>query len=193
MTAFFALIISYLLGSLSSAIITARIFKSPDPRTEGSGNAGATNLLRTAGKKPALFAVIGDILKGFVAVIIARLLGVEGAMLGLVAFVAVMGHIFPIFFSFKGGKGVATAIGGLLGLSIITGLSTAVVWIVVAYVTRYASLASLIAIAAGAILMLIFHHPAYFFPMLLILAVIVWKHKDNIDRLKQGKESKINF
>lgn len=193
MAALFALIISYLLGSLSSAVITARIFKFPDPRTEGSGNAGATNVLRTAGKKPALYAVIGDILKGFVAVIIGRILGLEGAMLGLIAFVAVIGHIFPIFFGFKGGKGVATAVGSLLGLSVIMGIATAVIWIVVAYVTRYASLASLIAIAAGALFTLIFHHPAYFFPILLTVGVITWKHKDNIDRLKQGTESKIKF
>ena len=193
MSSLIALVISYLLGSLSSAVITSRIFKFPDPRSEGSGNAGATNVLRTAGKKPALYAVIGDILKGFIAVIIGRLIGLEGAMLGLVAFIAVIGHIFPIFFGFKGGKGVATAIGSLLGLSIIMGISTALIWIVVAYVTRYASLASLIAIAAGALLTLIFHHPAYFFPVLLTAAVITWKHKDNIDRLKKGSESKIKI
>ncbi len=193
MSAIFGLIVSYLLGSLSSAVIVSRLFGFPDPRSQGSGNAGATNVLRTAGKKPAMYVVIADILKGFIAVIIARFIGLQGGLLGLVALAAVIGHIFPVFFNFKGGKGVATAIGGLFGLSLITGIGAAVIWLVVAYVTRYASLASLIALAAGAILTLLFHHPAFFFPVLLMTGLVAWKHKENIDRLKKGTESKINL
>lgn len=188
-----ALLISYLLGSLSSAIITAKILKLPDPRTQGSGNAGATNVLRSSGKKPAMYTVIGDILKGFIAVIIGRMLGVDGAMLGIVALAAVIGHIFPLYFGFKGGKGVATAIGGILGLSIAVGAASAVVWAVIAYITRYASLASLVAIVAGFIFSIVFGHPGYAFSILCIAGVIAWKHKDNIDRLRNGTESKIEL
>src|ERR1700749_2516763 len=107
-------IIGYLLGSLQTSLLLLKLFKFPDPRAYGSGNTGATNVLRTAGKNKALMTLIGDLLKGFIAVLIAKLLGVTGFFLALTALAAVIGHIFPLFFQFKGGKGVATAIGALL-------------------------------------------------------------------------------
>ncbi|MCH9769370.1 MAG: glycerol-3-phosphate 1-O-acyltransferase PlsY [Gammaproteobacteria bacterium] len=187
------MIIAYLLGSLSMAIILSKYLKFPDPRNEGSGNAGATNVLRTVGKDKAIMVLIGDILKGLIAVLLARLFGVQGFMLGLVAFAAVIGHMYPVFFGFKGGKGVATAMGTIIVLSLWVGIVAAIVWVAIAFILRYASLASLIAAAAAPILMLIFGHMVYFIPVLLIAGAIFWKHKDNIRRLKTGTENKINF
>lgn len=193
LAALIAIIIAYLLGSLSSAILVSKILKTPDPRTEGSGNAGATNVLRIAGKKEAAIVMAGDILKGLIAVWVGHLFHMHAFWLGLVALAAVAGHIFPLYFGFKGGKGVATAIGAVLGLSFISGIVMAAAWGVVAFITRYSSLASLIAIALAPILLLIFAKAAFFIPAVLIAALIAWKHKDNIDRLKNKTESKIEF
>lgn len=187
-----AIIIGYLLGSLSSAIILSKLMHFPDPRTVGTGNAGATNVLRMVGKNEALMVVIGDVLKGLIAVWIGRLLGVHGAMLGIVALAAVVGHVFPLYFNFKGGKGVATALGALLGLSFIVGVLTFIVWAVFAYFFRYASFASLVAIVGSIIFTLIFA-TIYAFPVFLIAILIFWKHQENIMRLRSGTESKIQF
>jgi glycerol-3-phosphate acyltransferase PlsY len=193
MSALIALIIAYLLGSVSSAIVVSKIFKTPDPRTEGSGNAGATNVLRIAGKQQAAIVLVGDILKGLIAVLIGHLLHVAGFKLGIVGLAAVLGHVFPLYFGFKGGKGVATAIGVTLGLSFISGIVMAATWGVIAFVFRYSSLASLVAVVLAPIFLLIFSHGAYFIPSALIAALIVWKHKDNITRLQNKTESKIAF
>jgi len=188
-----ALIIAYLLGSLSSAILIAKFLKLPDPRSEGSKNPGAANILRIAGKNKALLVLVGDILKGSLAVLIARILGVQGFMLGLIALSAVLGHVFPLFFKFKGGKGMATTVGTLLLLSFWVGLLVAAVWIIVAFVLRFASLASLSAAVFAPIFMLIFGNHLYAFPVLLIAALVVWCHRANIKRLLSGTESKIKF
>lgn len=193
MSALIAIIIAYLLGSVSSAIVVSKVFKTPDPRTEGSGNAGATNVLRIAGKHQAAIVLAGDILKGLIAVLIGHLLHVAGFKLGIVGLAAVLGHVFPLYFGFKGGKGVATAIGVTLGLSFISGILMAAVWGVIAFVFRYSSLASLVAVVLAPIFLLIFSHGAYFIPSVLIAALIVWKHKDNITRLQNKTESKIVF
>lgn len=189
----FALIIAYLLGSISCSIVLAKVNKTPDPRTAGSTNAGATNVLRTSGKKDALIVLVGDILKGLIAVLIGHFLHVFGFELGLVALAAVVGHIFPVFFGFKGGKGVATAIGTFLGLSVFSGILTAIVWVVVAFLTGYASLASIVSVILGMVFLTIFSLPAYFIPTLCIALLVIWKHKDNIERLKNKTESKIKF
>ncbi len=183
-------LIAYLLGSIETSILLAKLFKFPDPRSSGSKNAGATNVLRTAGKNVALLTLIGDLLKGFVAVWIAHAFGVHGFFLAFAGLAAVIGHIFPCFFQFKGGKGVATAIGALLYLSVLTAIVVAVIWLVVVFMTRYISLASLISITAAPILILIFSKSAYFIPLLLIAALIIWKHKENIQRLQKGTEHK---
>jgi len=193
MSSVIAIIIAYLLGSVSCAIIISKIYKTPDPRTGGSGNAGATNVLRIAGKQQAAMVLIGDLLKGLIAVLIGHLLHVTGFMLGLVGLAAVVGHIFPLYFGFKGGKGVATAIGVVLGLSVISGILIAAAWGAIAFTTRYASLASIIAVILAPVFLLIFAKAAFFIPAAAMAALIVWKHKDNIVKLQSKTESKIEF
>lgn len=193
MTALIAIIIAYLIGSISSSIIIAKLTGQPDPRTQGSKNAGATNTLRTSGKKAAAIVLIGDLLKGLIAIFIARFIGVDGFALGLVVFACVAGHVFPCFFQFKGGKGVATTLGALLALSPLLGILVAATWILVAILFRFSSLASLVAAVCAPIYVLIFIGAAYFLPTLLVTVLIFWKHKDNIQRLREGKESKINL
>lgn len=193
MSSLIAILIAYLLGSLSSAIIISKIFKTADPRTEGSGNAGATNVLRIAGKKQAALVLVGDLLKGLIAVWIGHLFHITPFMLGLVAFFAVVGHIFPVYFGFKGGKGVATALGAVLGLSSISGILMAASWVAVAFVTRYSSLASIITVILAPVFLALFAKTAFFIPAAFITALILWKHKDNIARLKSNTESKIEF
>lgn len=183
-------VIAYLLGSIQTSLILSKLFKFPDPRSQGSRNAGATNVLRTAGKNQALMTLIGDVLKGFIAVMIAHIFGVQGFFLAMAGLAAVIGHIFPCFFQFKGGKGVATAIGALLFLSVFVAIIVTIIWLVVVFMTRYVSLASLIATAAAPILILVFSQSAYFIPLLLMAVLIIWKHKDNIQRLRKGTETK---
>lgn len=188
-----ALIIAYLLGSLNSAVLISKYLKLPDPRSTGSGNAGATNMLRSFGQNKAFLVLVGDVLKGVLAILIARIFGVQGFMLGLVALAVVVGHVFPIFFKFKGGKGVATMIGATFILTFWVGLFTAVVWVVIALLLRFASLASLVASICAPLFMLIFGNHQYAFPLLLVAALIIWKHWGNIEKLRNGTESKIEF
>lgn len=193
MSALIAIVIAYLLGSVSSAILVSKIFKTADPRTEGSGNAGATNILRIAGKQQAAIVLAGDLLKGLIAVWIGHLFHLPAFMLGMTAFAAVVGHIFPLYFGFKGGKGVATAIGATLGLSLISGILISAAWGAIAAITRYSSLASIVAVILAPVFLLIFAKAAFFFPVALITALVLWKHKDNITRLQNKTESKIEF
>jgi len=188
-----SVIIAYLLGSVSCAVIVSKIMKLPDPRKEGSGNPGATNVFRLGGKKAAIYVLIGDALKGLIAVIIGRLFHVDGILLGFVALAAVIGHVFPIFFKFKGGKGVATSIGAILGLSFWVGIFLIATWIIVALIFRYASVAALITAIAAPIYMLIAGRGGFAFPVLLITILIIWKHWENINRLRKGTEGKIKF
>lgn len=191
MPALIALIIAYLLGSISSAIIISKVLHTPDPRTAGSGNAGATNVLRLSGQKQATLVLLVDILKGLIAIFIGRLLHLKLFMLGMVGFSAVVGHIFPLYFGFKGGKGVATAMGAVLGLSFLSGVLMAATWAAVAFATRYSSLASIISVILAPVFLMIFSHGIYFIPAVFIAALVVWKHKDNIARLQNKTESKI--
>lgn len=193
MSAVIAIIIAYLLGSISSAILVAKALHLPDPRTEGSGNPGATNVLRTSGRKAGVLVLIGDLAKGLLAVLLAHLFGVEGFMLGLVAVAAVLGHVFPVYFGFKGGKGVATAIGGLLALSLWSAIVVLGVWLAVVLVFRYVSLASLVGAVAAPIVLSLLGAAAYALPALLIAAIIIWKHLPNIQRLRNGTESKVSL
>lgn len=186
-------IFAYLLGSISCAVLVAKWFNLPDPRTQGSGNPGATNMLRVGGKKAAIIVLVGDAFKGLLAVLIGRLLGAEGFWLGMVGLIAVVGHIYPVFFKFKGGKGVATAAGVLFGLSFIVAIVTLITWVVVAAVSRYSSLASLLSAGLAPIYLLIGGHFAYFIPMVLVTVLIAWKHSANIERLRSGVENKLNF
>lgn len=188
-----ALIIAYLIGSLSSALLLSKLLKFPDPRTQGSGNAGATNVLRNVGKKEGAMVLAGDVLKGVIAVLLARFIGVQGVMLGFVALAATVGHIFPVFFKFKGGKGVAPALGTVIVLCYWSALIMIIAWGITAAIFRYASLASIVAVIVAPIAMLITGHSHYAFPIFIMAALIIWKHMDNINRLRDGTESKIEF
>jgi len=192
-TVIILVVIAYLIGSLSSAIIVCKALNLPDPRTQGSMNPGATNVLRIAGKGPALITLVGDMLKGFIPVLIGHLIGINGISLGLIAGAAFLGHLYPIFFKFQGGKGVATALGTFLALSPIAGIGIILSWIVVAFVFRYSSLAALIAAIMAPIFMLLFTGVQYLIPTLVITAMLIWRHWDNIQRLRAGTEGKINF
>jgi len=165
----------------------------PDPRTQGSKNPGATNVLRIAGKFPAFITLIADILKGFIPVLLAHIFGIHGFALGLVAIASLLGHIFPIFFGFEGGKGVATALGACLGLSFLLGIAMIITWIIVAAIFRYSSLAALTAAILAPIYSAIFTHGSYFFPVLIITVILIWRHWPNLQRLRAGSESKISL
>ncbi|QLH43774.1 MAG: glycerol-3-phosphate 1-O-acyltransferase PlsY [Coxiellaceae bacterium] len=189
----FTAIIAYLLGSVSSAIIVCKFLGLPDPRTQGSGNPGATNVMRIGGKNAAIITLIGDALKGLLAVLIGRLFGVEGFLLGIVGVAALLGHIYPIFFQFKGGKGVATAFGALLGMSLPVALVAAITWTLVIVFSRYSSLAALVTAVLAPVYTILFADFAYFFPVIIMSGIMIWRHWDNIQRLKTGTENKINL
>ncbi len=188
-----AIVIGYFLGSISCAIILSKVLKKADPRTMGSGNAGATNVLRTIGKNEAIAVLVGDALKGFIAVLIGRMLGAHGFMLGLVGLAAVAGHTYPVYFKFKGGKGVATALGSVLALSPLTAILSLAVWGGVVFFTRYSSLASMVSCIAGVVLSLFLGASQYTFAILLMTAFIIWNHRENIERLRAGNENKMKF
>jgi glycerol-3-phosphate acyltransferase PlsY len=185
------IIIAYLLGSISSAIIICKLFGYPDPRTVGSYNAGATNVLRVAGKKLAILTLVFDVLKGFVAVMIARTLGLDNFVLGIVALAAFLGHIYPIFFKFQGGKGIATGIGVMLALSLHLGVLVIITWVVVAATFRYSSLAALVAFVLAPIYAFFVTNRQYVIALIVITLIILWRHRENIRRLIQKIEPKI--
>ena len=187
-----AIIAAYLLGSVPFAMISSKLFGLADPRTYGSGNPGATNVLRSGNKKAALFTLIGDAAKGAVAVIVAQQMGLTVTQIGLVALAVFIGHLYPIFLKFKGGKGVATAAGVLLALDPILGLAVAGTWLFVAYVSRYSSLAAVLAAAAAPIYQILMHGGDGRTLVVGIIAMaLIGKHWENIQRLLAGKESKI--
>lgn len=187
------LLFAYLLGSINSAIFLAKLFKLPDPRSIGSGNPGATNILRTGNKKAALLTLLGDLVKGFVPVLIAKILYPNLVWLyGLAGLIAFIGHVYPIYFSFKGGKGVATALGVLLAFSPWIGLETLITWLFVAFITRYSSLSALTA-ALLAPLYVWLHTKAVLLVLLTtgLSSLLYWRHRSNIQKLLKGEESKI--
>ncbi len=192
-TIIFFAILAYLAGSLSSAIIVCKLFKLPDPRTEGSMNPGTTNVLRLGGKIPALITLIGDLLKGLLPVLIANLAGISGCSLGLVALCAFLGHLLPIFFNFQGGKGVATALGAFIALSPTVALIALTCWIAIVAITRYVSLGSTVAAIVAPITILICSDKGYFLPTLIMAGIIIWRHRENIQRLQAGIENKIKL
>ena len=185
--------IAYLLGSISTAIIVCKAMRLPDPRTEGSGNPGATNVLRVGGKKAAAITLFGDMLKGLLPVLAARQLEVEPLSLAIIGSAAFIGHLFPVFFGFKGGKGVATLLGVLFGFSWWAGLATAATWLVIAKVFKLSSLAALIATALAPLYLYYLIADAYYFIIVTIIMVVIlfWRHKSNIQKLLTGKESSI--
>ena len=187
------IIAAYLLGSISSAIVVCRLMGLPDPRTQGSQNPGATNVLRIGGKKAAAITLIGDWLKGLLPVAAGHLLGFEPLILGLAGLAAFAGHLYPLFFGFKGGKGVATALGFQFGLSLAIGASVAGIWLFVAYVLNISSLAALVAMAlAPAVVWFFWPEPSLVVIQIIISLVLFWRHRSNIRNLISGEEGKIS-
>lgn len=187
-------ILAYLMGSICSAVIVCKMFSLPDPRTEGSKNPGATNVLRLAGKKYAVLVLVTDLLKGTIPVLIAKIFITDPMAIGFVALAAVIGHMHPVFFGFKGGKGVATAIGALLGFQFIVGVMVAGTWLIVARVTRFSSLASLISICLSPFYALAIISNIEVIPPLFLMALLIAiKHKNNIYRLIDKTEPKIQL
>jgi glycerol-3-phosphate acyltransferase PlsY len=184
------LIFAYLFGSISSAVLICRVFRIPDPREFGSKNPGATNVLRLGGKIPAILVLCFDILKGTIPVWGAYFLKIDPLMLGLIGVAACLGHIYPIFFHFKGGKAVATAFGTLLpiGLS-LAGLLIAT-WIAIVWLTRYSSLAALITVGLAPLYTWLIK-PLYTLPVSMLALLIIFRHSANIVRLIKGTEPKV--
>lgn len=183
-------LIAYLLGSIPFGIVMARLFGLGDLRQIGSGNIGATNVLRTGNKLAAFLTLLGDSGKGALAVILARVLVGEQAA-GVAGLCAMLGHLYPLYLRFKGGKGVATFLGTLLALSLPVGLLACATWLLVAVVTRYSSLSALVAALMAPIYTAAFYHLHGAILVLVLTALIFYKHRDNIARLKAGTETKI--
>jgi len=184
----------YLLGSLSSAIITCRLMGLPDPRSGGSCNPGATNVLRLCGKKAAAFRLAGDVLKGLLPVVAVRALVAARTVQSAVAVAAFLGHLYPVFFGFRGGKGVATVLGVLLGLHWPVGLMTIASWLIIAKGFKISSLAALIAILLTPlyILWLKPDEPAFLAAVLFMGTLLFWRHRSNIAQLLKGTEGRID-
>ena len=183
-------VLAYLLGSISSAILVSRLFKLPDPRTNGSNNPGATNVYRLGGALPACLVLIFDILKGTIPVWGAYFLKLEPLELGLIAVAACLGHMYPLFFSFKGGKAVATAFGSLLPIGLSLGGLLIGTWLIIVAITRYSSLAALVAVTLAP-LYTWWIKPLYTLPVTFITLLIIIRHRTNIVRLFKGEEPKV--
>jgi glycerol-3-phosphate acyltransferase PlsY len=186
-----AIITAYLIGSISSAILVCKILHLPDPRTQGSKNPGATNVLRFGGKKAAILTLIGDILKGVIPVLLAKMIGFDITTIALVALAAFLGHLYPIFFRFEGGKGVATACGCIIALSWPAGLTLALIWLIIAILFRYSSLAALVASIAAPFTLWYFSNDTYAMILCVMSALLIYRHTQNIKNLLAGKEKKI--
>ena len=188
----FLIFAAYLAGSVSSAVLVCRLRHLPDPRFEGSGNPGTTNVLRIGGVSAAVMVLFFDMLKGAAPAYIAFRLGIDAMWLGVIALAACLGHIYPLFFHFKGGKGVATAFGAMAPIGNDLALSLAISWLLLTFITRYSSLAAIIT----AILAPIFTwylDDRFTLPVAMLSVLIIIRHKDNLWRLLKGSEPKISF
>jgi len=192
--------IAYVIGSISFAVIVSKSMGLPDPYTYGSGNPGATNVLRTGNKKAAVLTLIGDGAKGFIAVLLARLLLGDASLtqtlnswvLCGVVLAVFLGHLFPIFHGFRGGKGVATACGILFGINWILGLATLSTWLIVAFFTRYSSLAAICAaIFAPVYCVFLFGVGPMGLTLTAVCVLLLWRHRNNIVKLLDGSETRI--
>ena len=182
--------VAYLFGSLSSAVVISQLFGLPDPRTAGSKNPGATNVYRLGGRVPALLVLVMDILKGTIPVYGSYFLGIEPIMLGVIAIFACLGHIFPLYFGFKGGKAVATAFGAMLPIGLDLAGLLILSCVVVVFLTGYSSLGALIAVSLAPLFTFLIK-PLYTVPVAMLSLLIILRHKDNIARLLAGNESKV--
>lgn len=198
---FLATLAAYLIGSLSFAVIVSRVMGLHDPRTYGSGNPGATNVLRSGSKPAAIATLLLDALKGWVPVVLVQWFGkpygLGDGTLAAVALAAFLGHLYPVFFRFQGGKGVATALGVLLGISGWLGLATALTWLIIAFFFRYSSLASLVAAVFAPVYYVLFGGVLWYTEGPVTAAIVamglllIWRHRENIQRLIAGKESRL--
>lgn len=191
-----AIVAAYLIGSLSFAVVVSRLFGLSDPRTYGSKNPGATNVLRTGNKAAAALTLFGDGFKGWLAVWLAQTFQdrfeLSAGALAMVALAVFIGHLWPVFFKFVGGKGVATALGVLLAINVWLGLATFVTWLVVAYAFRYSSLAALLAsLFAPFYYGLLFGADLNLLAVTVMCALLIYRHGQNIANLMSGKESRI--
>jgi glycerol-3-phosphate acyltransferase PlsY len=182
--------VAYLFGSLSSAVVISHALRLPDPRTAGSKNPGATNVYRLGGRIPALLVLVMDILKGTIPVYGSYFLGIEPILLGVIAIAACLGHIFPLYFGFKGGKAVATAFGAMLPIGLDLAGLLILCWVIAVFFTGYSSLGALIAVSLAPIFTYLIK-PLYTIPVAMLSLLIIVRHKDNISRLFTGNESKV--
>jgi glycerol-3-phosphate acyltransferase PlsY len=184
---------AYLLGSISSAIIVCRLLGLPDPRTQGSNNPGATNVLRIGGKRAAAATLLGDSLKGLLPVLLCHLFDRSAAVFALVGGAAFLGHLYPVFFGFKGGKGVATALGVQFGWSWMIGAAVTAVWLFMAKVANISSLAALISMALAPLLVwIVWPAPELVAMQVFISLLLFWRHRSNIRKLIHGSEGRIS-
>lgn len=187
-----ACLLGYFLGSLPFAVIVSRIFGLADPRSFGSGNPGATNVLRSGNKWAALLTLLGDAGKGWLAIFVATKVGAGETAIAATGLAAFLGHVFPVTLGFKGGKGVATALGVLLGFSLVLGGWVAAVWVLVAMVTRYSSLAALAAAASAPFIAMLSHEQIEIVLAVAVMSVVlVYRHRLNIQKLRAGTESRL--
>jgi glycerol-3-phosphate acyltransferase PlsY len=186
------LILGYLIGSLPFAVIVSKLFGLADPRSFGSGNPGATNVLRTGNKAAAALTLLGDASKGWLAMWLAMKVGADGTATALTGLAAFLGHLYPVFLKFKGGKGVATAIGVLIGLDGWLAFAAALIWLATVVVSRYSSLAAITAAAVAPTLALAWHGPGAVACVVgLMCLLLIWRHRGNIGRLIAGTETAI--
>ena len=190
------IILAYLLGSVSFAVIASWIFRLPDPRTFGSMNPGATNVLRSGNKAAAIITLLGDAGKGWVAVVLAQhfapVWGLDNKVIAAVALLVFLGHIWPVFLRFKGGRGVATAVGVVLGFNLWPGILAVITWIIVALIWRFSSLSALVAATLTPVYAWIFlGSDLSTFVIFTISLLVIWRHKSNITNLLAGKETRI--
>ena len=193
----------YLIGSVSFAVLVSRSLGLPSPHSYGSGNPGATNVLRTGNKYAAILTLLGDAAKGAFALWLAQLIadsqfgaerGVADWVPAAVALAAFLGHLYPLYFRFRGGKGVATAAGILLAINVAMGATILGIWIVIALATRYSSLAAIVAAIAAPLVSLAFLGKSWFVPAIICMALLLlWRHRGNISKLRAGTESRIGF
>jgi len=186
------IILAYLFGSISSAILICKLFGLQDPRTFGSKNPGATNVLRLGGKKIALLTLLGDSVKAVIPVLIAKFFGLSHMVQSFVVLAACIGHMFPLFFKFKGGKGVATGFGGIVALAWPVGLMTLATWLVIAITFRYSSLSALISFLLLPFYVWLLSEPNYLLGCTLLSIIVIVKHHSNIKNLLTGKEDKFS-
>lgn len=186
------IIAAYLIGSFSSAVVVCKVMGLSDPREGGSNNPGATNVLRLHGKPAAVITLAGDLLKGLIPILIGKMLGAPHVVLAGMGLAAFLGHLYPVFFGFEGGKGIATFIGVSFGFAWQIGVVFIIVWALVALLFRYSSLAALISSVVCILAVSFFLPPPYYLIVMVIMVILIfWRHKANIEKLIAGNESRI--